>query len=78
MGMARNRFLSLLLLSLVAALVSGVFLSASSDDLKEKIKGGGCGNILRHAGSEGPAPFMCCDLIKLIHLHLTFIWKFAL
>lgn len=41
--MARLRSLSLLLLSWVAALASGVFISGSSEDLKEKKKDGGEG-----------------------------------
>lgn len=74
-GWQENRFLSVLLLSLVAALASGMFISASGEDLK--VGSRILENILRHVGSEGLF-HLSCVLIKLIYLLVTLTWKFPL
>lgn len=71
----KNRFLSVLLLPLVATLASGVFISASGEDLK--VRSRISENILRHVGSEGLFN-LSCVLIKLIYLLMTLTWKFPL
>lgn len=65
----------MLLLPLVATLVSGVLISASGEDLKERSRISE--NILRHVGSEGLFN-LSCVLIKLIYLLMTLTWKFPL
>lgn len=71
----KNRFLSVLLLSLVATLASGVFISASGEDLKVGSKI--WENILRYVSSEGLFN-LSGVLIKLIYLLVTLTWKFPL
>lgn len=58
-GWQENRFLSVLLLSLVATLASGMFISASSEDLK--VGSRIWEHILRHVGSEGLFNLSCLD-----------------
>lgn len=74
-GWQKNRFLSVLLLSLVATLASGVFISASGEDLK--VGSRIWDNILRYVSSEGLFN-LSGVLIKLIYLLVTLTWKFPL